>query len=266
MEIAQIMEAARDQLGVLWPTLTPDDDASLEEWAEWVLEEEVWFDEASAPKEPVARAMKRMSDAFDRGGFKKMIRATEIRLNAIKNPAKREGMLAAIALHLKDNKYTPAEKKQLLKLLRQTTHAHAAATEGVDERGPGQSFAPPLELKVGMGERYAHDRPTRRVSAPPESDRPTKLVPKLATAKKRTARPPKPPKHYIKVCDTDAFRRNIEYFFKVKGKNWPGSQADRMKRAVAASYTVLKKSCGLKNWSKDTRMKPSEIVAAGGKA
>lgn len=252
MEIEQIMEAARDQLGVLWQPTAPDADASLEEWAEWVLEDEVWFDEASAPKEPIARALKRMADAFDRGGFKKMIRATEIRLNAVKKPEKREGMLAAIALHIKDNKYSSSEKKALLDLLRKTTHAHAAATEGAEQSSD-------------LDERYAHDRPTRRVPSGEfdrptvrvPTDRPTKLVPKLATAKKKTSRPPAAPKHYVKVCDMESFRKNIEYFFKIKGKDWPGDQAARMKRAIAASYTVLKRSCGVKN---DKHMKPSEIL------
>jgi hypothetical protein len=231
MEIAQIMESVREQLGSLWSEDTPEDDATLEEWAEWVLGEEVWFDEASAPKEPVARALKRMADAYGRGGFKKMVRSTEIRLNAIKNPSKREGMLAAIALHIKDDKYSSSEKKTLLGLLRKTTHAHAAATEGIEERGPGQSFMPPLELKVG---------PAEGMSAGVQV-----------------------PKHYLKTCSQDSFRKNIEYFYRVKGQEWSGDKKAKMKRAIAASYSVLKTACGVKSKAK---MKPSEIIAAGGKS
>ena len=68
------------------------------------------------------------------------------------------------------------------------------------------------------------------------------------------------PKHYQKSCSMDDFKKNIRYFYKVKGKEWEGSKKDKLQRAVAASYSVLKRSCGVKS---DKRMKPSEIVRMG---
>lgn len=48
------------------------------------------------PSDPVERALRRMDDAFKRGGIQGMVRATEIRMNATKDRAKLLGMVHAI--------------------------------------------------------------------------------------------------------------------------------------------------------------------------
>lgn len=61
------------------------------------------------------------------------------------------------------------------------------------------------------------------------------------------------PAHYVKTCSLRAFQQNIRYFVHKK-KAEP-------KQAVAASYTILRKHCGV---PKDApRMTPKQIVAGG---
>jgi len=65
--------------------------------------------------EPVSRAKERMADAFKRGGTTELIKATEKRIKATKDPAKRDGISQAIKDVIYDQTYnlTPAEEAQL---------------------------------------------------------------------------------------------------------------------------------------------------------
>jgi len=58
--------------------------------------------EETAPKEPVARAMKRIDDAAKRGGFAGMLKATASRIKATKDPGKRAGLKTALANMIKE--------------------------------------------------------------------------------------------------------------------------------------------------------------------
>lgn len=69
------------------------------------------------------------------------------------------------------------------------------------------------------------------------------------------------PQHYQKTCSMASFNANVEYFYRVKGKEWEGSKQEKLQRAIAASYSVLKRSCGVHPKENKT---PSQIVKAGG--
>jgi hypothetical protein len=53
-------------------------------------------DEAATPKEPMARAMVRIADAYDRGGEFEALQATVRRIDATKDQGKKEGIVAAL--------------------------------------------------------------------------------------------------------------------------------------------------------------------------
>ena len=69
------------------------------------------------------------------------------------------------------------------------------------------------------------------------------------------------PKHYQKTCSKDAFETNIRYFYKVKSKEWQGSKEEKLRRAVAASYSALRRACGIPNDAPN--MTPKEILSRG---
>lgn len=162
--------------------------------------------------------------------------------------------------------------------------------EGLEERDAGQSFMDlPFELRVTSGGTsrtcvcascgYSESRKESACSTRgcPEcgnkhlenfveaaTDSGEELTDK-ARAKAAAAASTKTgmdvPEHYLKECSMDAFYRNVHYFYRVKGKEWEGSKAAKVQRAVAASYSVLKRACGVD--SKES-MTPSEIVKQGG--
>ena len=68
------------------------------------------------------------------------------------------------------------------------------------------------------------------------------------------------PSHYQKSCSMDAFYKNVHYFYRVKGKEWEGSDKEKLQRAIAASYSALKSACGITSKEK---MTPSQIVKSG---
>lgn len=69
------------------------------------------------------------------------------------------------------------------------------------------------------------------------------------------------PKHYQKTCSKEAFETNIRYFYKVKSKEWEGSKEEKLRRAVAASYSALRRACGIPNDAPN--MTPKEILSRG---
>ena len=260
-EIADTLARVRETFGpVLSEAEDPPWGGSIDDWEAWFLQSDLCAEDdfededdklehldddeyfaaisEDAPKEPVERALKRMSDAFDRGGFKKMVRATEIRIQATKEPGKRAGIVAAIGKHLADPKYSKEEKAELAKLLKM------AAMQ--IERDAGQAFVP----YVGIAELTDKQR--------------EKLVGK---AQKKAKKGVTVPTHYLKECSMKAFRANVEYFYRVKSADWekasdkPLEKKDKLRRALAASYSTLKRACGV---SGSERMTPSEIVKAGG--
>jgi hypothetical protein len=118
----------------------------------------------------------------------------------------------------------------------------------VMERDAGQAFMDlPFELRVTekKGEKSTL------------TDKQRSGLAKAASAKAGM----KVPKHYQKECSMDAFYKNVHYFYRVKGAEWEGSKEEKLNRAIAASYSTLKRSCGVD--SKES-MTPSEIVAQGG--
>ena len=52
--------------------------------------------EATAPKDPVARARMRMNDAAKRGGLDELVKATEKRIKATHDSQKVDGIVAAL--------------------------------------------------------------------------------------------------------------------------------------------------------------------------
>ena len=202
--IDTILEDLQETLGILADVGDPPWDGTLEEWEEWFLE---------APKDPVERAKVRMDDAYERGGFEKMRRATEIRIQAMKSADKLRGLVKALKKKLSGD-WDPSQHAALKKLWSRAAHRLAA----LEERDAGQMFVPPTELKVNgpYGEGV--------------------------------------PSHYAKTCSMDSFKANVVYFHKAKDYE--------LKQAIAASYSALKKACGVEA---DEKMTPSAIVAKGSK-
>jgi hypothetical protein len=118
----------------------------------------------------------------------------------------------------------------------------------VMERDAGQAFMDlPFELRV-----------TEKAGAKSAlSDKQRSELAKAASDKAGM----KVPKHYQKECSMKAFYKNVLYFYKIKSTEWEGSKEEKLNRAIAASYSTLKRSCGVD--SKEN-MTPSEIVAQGG--
>lgn len=71
-------------------------------------------------KDPVQRAKDRMSDAWKRGGFKKLITATRVRIGATKDASKLQGIKIAIGQIIKDDHYplTPSQEAELHSLIK----------------------------------------------------------------------------------------------------------------------------------------------------
>jgi len=72
------------------------------------------------------RAKDRMRDAWKRGGFKKLITATKVRINATKSPDKLKGIVIALGQVIKDDEFplTPAQEKQLHDLVTPAIDKH----------------------------------------------------------------------------------------------------------------------------------------------
>jgi len=122
----------------------------------------------------------------------------------------------------------------------------------LSERDPGQAFMDlPFELRTTEG--GATDSGAeltdkgRAKAAQAASDKTGKAV----------------PQHYQKTCSMASFNANVRYFYDVKGKEWEGSKQEKLQRAIAASYSVLKRACGV---HPKERMTPSQIVKHGSKA
>lgn len=65
-------------------------------------------DAAATPKHPVARALVRIADAYDRGGEFEALQATVRRIDAITDPAKAQGVVDALKAILKDGGFPKA--------------------------------------------------------------------------------------------------------------------------------------------------------------
>lgn len=65
-------------------------------------------DAADTPKHPVARAAVRIADAYDRGGEFEALQATVRRIDAIKDPAKAQGVVDALKAILKEGGFPKA--------------------------------------------------------------------------------------------------------------------------------------------------------------
>jgi hypothetical protein len=114
--------------------------------------------------------------------------------------------------------------------------------DALGERDPGQAFMDlPFELRVTEKELSDKERSSAAAAATKKAGMPV-------------------PTHYMKTCSMDSFYKNVQYFYRVKGKEWEGSKKEKLQRAIAASYSVLKRSCGV---TSKGRMTPSQIVAKG---
>jgi len=133
------------------------------------------------------------------------------------------------------------------KLMRRTARK-GQRREEIEEREVGQAFMDlPFELRVTSGSQTETDL----------TDKEREQAAKAASKKSRIA----VPTHYIKdVCSMEAFYKNVQYFYRVKGLEIPGSKQEKLQRAIAASYSALRKACGVKG---NGRLTPSEIVAQG---
>lgn len=69
--------------------------------------------------------------------------------------------------------------------------------------------------------------------------------------------------HHKKECSMDAFKYNVQWFYRIKGAEWKGTKKQKLTRAIAISYSVLKSSCGITSKEK---MTPSQMVQAGTKS
>lgn len=170
------------------------------------------------------------------------------------------------------------------KLMRQTARpgfVRKHVKPALAERDPGQAFMDvPFELRVTSNENSFvcpdcnyRGLPSAGKKCPKchgsmiaeaAKDSGTELTSKGRTQAAQDASKKagmKVPQHYQKTCSMDSFYKNVQYFYRVKGKEWEGSKKEKLQRAIAASYSVLKKSCGV---TSDKRMTPSEIVSAGG--
>jgi hypothetical protein len=136
-------------------------------------------------------------------------------------------------------------------LMRRTARAGRRRVRSEDsevmERDAGQSFMDlPFELRVTE----------KKGAASGLTDKEREKLAKAASAKAGVD----VPKHYQRVCSMDAFYKNVLYFYRIKSTEWEGSKEDKLNRAIAASYSVLKRSCGV---DAKEQLTPSQIVAKG---
>lgn len=162
-----------------------------------------------------------------------------------KNPAAHKRKMRSDKIYRRRHKFHDA-------LMRRTARKGKRRVRSEDvqvlERDAGQTFMDlPFELRVTekKGAKSALTDKQRSELAKAASDKAGMKV----------------PKHYLKECSMEAFYANTQYFYRVKGAEWEGSKEEKLNRAIAASYSTLKRSCGVD--SKEN-MTPSEIVAQGG--
>jgi hypothetical protein len=87
--------------------------------------------------DPVERAKTRMRDAYARGGIRKLIQATEIRLRAIRNWSKAQGMVNAIEEIIADDEFQLSSQEEgwLRDLADQARHMFGIRTLNQPSKG-----------------------------------------------------------------------------------------------------------------------------------
>jgi hypothetical protein len=69
-------------------------------------------------------------------------------------------------------------------------------------------------------------------------------------------------KHYVKECSMKAYNHNVQWFYRVHLRSAEGPKKAKVDQAVAASYSTLRRACGIP--SSAPKMTPKEIIGAAG--
>lgn len=237
MSTLAILQEVREIFGAIADPDAPWD-GSLKEWYvffERKLEEEDPVSEKAPHFESSAGALHWIKQKHGSAkmqahrAFLKMVR---------KDPAAHRQKMRSDAKYHRQHKWHDKIMRRTARKGYRRVHASIENLRAfLGERDPGQAFMDlPFELRVTEGD-------------PTEKQRQ-----KLAkAASKKYGKDV--PTHYLKTCSMDSFYKNVIYFRKVKKYE--------LQQAIAASYSALKKSCGVTGKGK---MTPSEIVKAGGVA
>jgi hypothetical protein len=152
------------------------------------------------------------------------------------------------------------------KLMRKTTRkGFRRISRRHESREDVQNTCPRCELVLSEEIEYCPECGSIVVveAAKELSDKERRSLAKDATAKSGNS----VPTHYVKECSLEAFKKNVEYFYRVKSVEWERqaggslSKEAKMKRAQAAAYSALESACGVKSNGKLT---PTQIVQKGG--
>lgn len=111
-------------------------DFAIEYVAERILDEaiEVFCEAGKPPYDATDRAIFRMVSAFERGGFEKMLSATQGRMKAITNPRKMEGLVDALKHVIDTGEGINDEQKKKLGGLLKLAQKKAKALDQAESR------------------------------------------------------------------------------------------------------------------------------------